>query len=89
MSIDIIKSKNLLEAIQKDRLEEVEARLSVGEDVNTVFAMNRTGLHCAVAKTNVRMVETLLKAKPDPTVIHMILLVALNDLFASNYYLVV
>jgi len=89
MSIDIIKSKNLLEAIQKDRLEEVEARLSVGEDVNTVFAMNRTGLHCAVAKTNVRMVETLLKAKPDLTVIHLILLVALNDLFASNYYLVV
>ena len=85
MSIDIIKSKNLLEAIQKDRLEEVEARLSVGEDVNTVFAMNRTGLHCAVAKTNVRMVETLLKAKPDLTVIHLILLVALNDLFASNY----
>ena len=65
MSIDIIKSKNLLEAIQKDRVEEVEARLSVGEDVNTAFAMNRTGLHCAVAKTNVRMVETLLKANPD------------------------
>ena len=65
MSIDIIKSKNLLEAIQKDRVEEVEARLSVGEDVNTAFAMNRTGLHCVVAKTNVRMVETLLKANPD------------------------
>ena len=58
-------SQNLLEAVQKDRVEEVEARLAGGEDVNTVFLMNRTALHCAVAKCNTRMIEIILKHNVD------------------------
>ena len=50
---------------QKDRVEEVEARLAGGEDVNTVFLMNRTALHCAVAKCNTKMVEIILKHNVD------------------------
>lgn len=46
MSTDKIKSKSILEAIQKDRPEEVEARLALGESVDAVFTMNRTALHC-------------------------------------------
>ena len=65
MSTDKIKSKSILEAIQKDRPEEVEARLALGESVDAVFTMNRTALHCAAAKTNTRIVEILLKANPD------------------------
>merc|ERR1719436_106920 len=65
MSTDKIKSKSILEAIQKDRPEEVEARLALGESVDSVFTMNRTALHCAAAKTNTRIVEILLKANPD------------------------
>ena len=42
MSADSIKSKNLLEAILKGLEEEVEARLRLCEDVNSVFVMNRT-----------------------------------------------
>ena len=68
MSTDSIKSKNLLEAIQKGREEEVEARLRAGENVNSVFVMNRTPLHCAVANKMTRIVEKLLKHKPDVTV---------------------
>lgn len=68
MSADSIKSKNLLEAIQKGREDEVEARLSLGEDVNSVFVMNRTPLHCAVANKMTRIVDKLLKHKPDITV---------------------
>ena len=61
-----LESKNLLEAVQKDRLEEVVHRLDdLDEDVNTVFLMNRTALHCAVAKTNSRMVEVLLNHDVD------------------------
>ena len=67
MSADSIKSKNLLEAIQKGREDEVEARLSLGEDVNSVFVMNRTPLHCAVANKMTRIVDKLLKHKPDVT----------------------
>jgi len=65
MSGDEIKSTSLLEAIQKDRVKEVEARLALGEDVEAMFSMNRTGLHCATANSNVKMVEILLKANAD------------------------
>ena len=68
MSADSIKSKNLLEAILKGLEEEVEARLRLCEDVNSVFVMNRTPLHCAVANKMTRIVEILLKHKPDLTV---------------------
>ena len=68
MSAESIKSKNLLEAIQKGREEEVEARLRSGENVNSVFVMNRTPLHCAVANKMTRIVEKLLKHNPDVTV---------------------
>ena len=68
MSADSIISKNLLEAIQKGREDEVEARLRLGEDVNSVFVMNRTPLHCAVANKMTRIVENLLKHKPNLTV---------------------
>jgi len=67
MSADSIKSKNLLEAILKGLEEEVEARLRLCEDVNSVFVMNRTPLHCAVANKMTRIVEILLKHKPDLT----------------------
>ena len=45
-----------------------EARLRAGENVNSVFVMNRTPLHCAVANKMTRIVEKLLKHKPDVTV---------------------
>ena len=41
MSGEEIKSKDLLEAIQKDRVKEVEARLALGENVDFMFPMNR------------------------------------------------
>ena len=75
MSFDVAKgyqSQNLLDAVQKDRLEEVEARLANGEDVNTVFLMNRTALWSAVGKCNTRMVEILLKHNVDLKVFVMI-----------------
>jgi len=65
MSGEEIKSKDLLEAIQKDRVKEVEARLALGENVDYMFPMNRTGLHCATSNSNVKMVEILLKANAD------------------------
>ena len=66
MSFEVIQCQSLLEAVQRDRLEEVKARLAnEGEDVNTVFLMNRTALHCAVARCNTKMVEVLLKHNVD------------------------
>ena len=57
--------KNLLEAIQQGREEEVERLVRQGEDVNSVFFFNRTPLHCAVAKKMTRMVEMILRLNPD------------------------
>jgi len=65
MSICDIKSKNFLEAIRRNRTKEVEARLAIGQDVGEKFAMNRTGLHCAISHFHIKMVEILLGAGAD------------------------
>jgi len=65
MSLCDIKSKNFLEAIRRNRTKEVEARLAIGQDVGEKFAMNRTGLHCAISHFHIKMVEILLGAGAD------------------------
>ena len=60
-----MKSKNLLEAVQKDRQEEILTRLVLGEKVDAVFTMGRTALHCAAANSNIDAVSTLLMYSPD------------------------
>ena len=64
MSADL-KSKNFLDAIRKNRTDEVQARLALGQDVGAKFIMNRTGLHCAAANLLEKMVEILLRAGAD------------------------
>jgi len=64
MSADL-KSKNFLDAIRKNRTDEVQARLALGQDVGAKFIMNRTGLHCAAANSLEKMVEILLRAGAD------------------------
>jgi len=68
MSLCDIKSKNFLEAIRRNRTKEVEARLAYGQDVGEKFManfLNRTGLHCAISYSHVKMVEILLGAGAD------------------------
>jgi len=60
-----VKSKNLMEAVQKDRQEEILTRLRLGEKVDAVFTMGRTALHCAAANSNIEAVSTLLMYSPD------------------------
>lgn len=60
-----MKSKNLMEAVQKDRQEEILTRLRLGEKVDAVFTMGRTALHCASANSNIEAVSTLLMYSPD------------------------
>ena len=45
----------------------------IGENVNMTFMMNRTAMHSAVAKTNLQIVEALLKYAPDLLVIKPVL----------------
>jgi len=65
MDLTCVKSKHLMEAVQKNRQEEILTRLRLGDNVNTVYTMGRTALHCASANTNLEAVSTLLLYKPD------------------------
>ena len=65
MDLSCVKSKNLMEAVQKDRQEEILTRLRLGEKVDAVFTMGRTALHCAAANSNIEAVSTLLMYSPD------------------------
>ena len=65
MDLTCVKSKHLMEAVQKNRQEEILTRLRLGDNVNTVYTMGRTALHCAAANTNLEAVSTLLMYKPD------------------------
>jgi len=65
MDLSCVKSKNLMEAVQKDRQEEILTRLRLGEKVDAVFTMGRTALHCASANSNIEAVSTLLMYSPD------------------------
>jgi len=60
-----VKSKNLMEAVQKNRQEEILTRLRLGEKVDAVFTMGRTALHCAAANSNIEAVSTLMMYSPD------------------------
>ena len=59
------KSKDLLEAVQRGRLEEVRERLEDGEDVDAVDMTRRTALHIAANMGHVKAVELLLQFNPD------------------------
>jgi len=61
MDQNIFTTQSLLQAVQKDRHVEVEARLNAGEDVNKKFTMGRTALHAAAGKDNSKLVSILLK----------------------------
>ena len=61
MDKNIITSQSLLQAVLKDRHEEVMARLIAGEDVNKKFTMGRTVLQAAAVKDNNMSVSILLK----------------------------
>ena len=65
MDLTCVKSKHLMEAVQKNRQEEILTRLRLGDNVNTVYTMGRTALHCAAANTNLEAVSTLIMYKPD------------------------
>jgi len=60
-----VQSKTLLEAVQKNRVAEVQTRLRWQEDVDTIFTMGRTALHCAAANSFVEIVSTLLMYSPN------------------------
>ena len=64
MDLSCVKSKNLLEAVQKNRLEEIQTRLRLGDNVDTAYTMGRTALHCAATNCNVETVATLLMYSP-------------------------
>ena len=42
-----------MEAVQKNRQEEILTRMMLGEKLDVVFSMGRTALHCAAANSNV------------------------------------
>jgi len=65
MDLSCVKSKNLMEAVQKNRQEEILTRLRLGEKVDAVFTMGRTALHCAAANSNIEAVSTLMMYSPD------------------------
>ena len=69
MDISCVQSKNLLEAVQKNRVAEVQTRLRWQEDVDTIFTMGRTALHCAAANSFVETVATLLMFSPNVQVV--------------------
>jgi len=60
-----VKSKHLMEAVQKNRQEEILTRLRLGDNVNTTYTMGRTALHCAAANSNIEAVSTLLMYSPN------------------------
>jgi len=65
MDLSCVKSKNLMEAVQKNRQEEILTRMRLGEKVDAVFTMGRTALHCAAANSNMEAVSTLLLYSPN------------------------
>ena len=65
MDLSCVKSKNLMEAVQKNRQEEILTRMWLGEKVDAVFTMGRTALHCAAANSNMEAVSTLLLYSPN------------------------
>ena len=65
MDLTCIKSKNLMEAVQKNRQDEILTRLRLGDNVNTAYTMGRTALHCAAANCNLEAVSTLLMYSPN------------------------
>ena len=69
MDMSCVQSKTLLEAVQKNRVAEVETRLWWQEDVDTIFTMGRTALHCAAANSFVEIVDTLLMYSPNVQVV--------------------
>ena len=42
-----------MEAVQKNRQEEILTRMMLGEKLDVVFTMGRTALHCAAANSKV------------------------------------
>ena len=42
-----------MEAVQKNRQEEILTRMMLGEKLDVVFSMGRTALHCAAANSKV------------------------------------
>ena len=65
MDLSCVKSKNLMEAVRRNRQEEIMTRMRLGEKVDTVFTMGRTALHCAAANSNMDAVSTLLLYSPN------------------------
>jgi len=65
MDLSCVKSKNLMEAVQKNRQEEILTRLRLGEKVDAIFTVGRTALHCAAANSNIEAVSTLLMYSPN------------------------
>ena len=64
MDLTCVKSKNLMEAVQKNRQDEILTRLRLGEKVDAAYTMGRTALHCAAANRNLEAVSTLLIYSP-------------------------
>ena len=64
MDLTCVKSKNLMEAVQKNRQDEILTRLRLGEKVDAAYTMGRTALHCAAANSNLEAVSTLLIYSP-------------------------
>jgi len=64
MDLTCVKSKNLMEAVQKSRQDEILTRLRLGEKVDAAYTMGRTALHCAAANSNMEAVSTLLMYSP-------------------------
>ena len=73
------KSKDLFDAVQKGRLNEVMERLEVGEDVDAVDTMRGTALHIAAGMGHVKAVELLLQFTPDLKVQQLVEVLQLNS----------
>jgi ankyrin repeat protein len=59
------RSRDLLEAVQRGRQEELEERLRQGETPNTTFTLGRSPLHCAAANANLPATVALLEHGAD------------------------
>eukprot|EP00092_Neocalanus_flemingeri_P036005 GFUD01039204.1.p1 GENE.GFUD01039204.1~~GFUD01039204.1.p1 ORF type:complete len:586 (-),score=215.93 GFUD01039204.1:142-1899(-) len=65
MDLTCVKSKHLMEAVQKNRQDEILTRLRLGDNVDTAYTMGRTALLCAAANSNLEAVSTLLMYSPN------------------------